>query len=435
MKPSISRPRAAHNGIAATNSARHRGVRGWGAAALTGALALAALASPGVLAAGQPTGERTDRATVPFGAQGAQQSQSTDPREGTQPEGGQAFADVPPSNPFYFNVQNIYTDGIVNGYPCGGPGEPCDIENRPYYRPGGGVTRAQMAKFTDLARKNATIDVFTANRPYAIRGSSDAVAGLGLAGRTAGAGARNANEINAGTYGYGSGTAGPTLGSIGMLGVSQNDNGAWLLSNSTSYYGLYVQRNGARFERNNPGMPGATVFVDGPLQITGGCTGCALNQIMVNTSGSELHVGDVVVLDAGAAAAAEVNGTPAAGVEVAAEAYNSGVVGVVTGGYTLGDASAPEGSAARSGGPNESVKVVAPGAYMTVATEGVVKMVKADATAGPIRTGDLLTTSGSAAGAAMKVADKAQAFGAVLGKALGNLESGTGYVPVLVTLK
>jgi hypothetical protein len=72
---------------------------------------------------------------------------------------------------------------------------------------------------------------------------------------------------------------------------------------------------------------------------------------------------------------------------------------------------------------------------MTVATEGVVKMVKADATAGPIRTGDLLTTSGSAAGAAMKVADKAQAFGAVLGKALGNLESGTGYVPVLVTLK
>ncbi|HET9494756.1 MAG TPA: S-layer homology domain-containing protein, partial [Chloroflexia bacterium] len=426
MKPSISRPRAAHNGIAASNAPRHRGVRGWGALVLTGALALAALASPGVLSAGQPSGERTDRAATQFAAPGAQEGRTADPREGAQPEGAQAFADVPESNPFYFNVQNIYNDGIVNGYPCGGPGEPCDVENRPYYRPGGSVTRAQMAKFTDLARKNATIDVYTANRPYAIRGTSDAPAGLGLAGRTGGTGTRNANEINAGTYGYGSGTSSSTVGSIGVLGVSQNDNGAWLLSNSGTYYGLYVQRNGARFERNNAGWIGATVYVDGQLQVTGGCTGCALNQIMVNTSDADLHVGDVVVLEAGAAAAAEVNGTPAAGVEAAAEAYNSGVVGVVTGGYTLGDESAAEGSAARSGGPNESVKTIAPGRYMTVATEGVVKMVKADATAAPIRTGDLLTTSGSAAGAAMKVADKAQAFGAVLGKALGNLESGTG---------
>ena len=35
----------------------------------------------------------------------------------------------------------------------------------------------------------------------------------------------------------------------------------------------------------------------------------------------------------------------------------------------------------------------------------------------------------------MKVTDKAQATGAIIGKALGDLESGTGTVPVMVTLK
>jgi hypothetical protein len=438
MKPSFSPPRARNNGLAEINAVKHRGVRGWGALVLTGAMALAALAAPAALAAGQPAVERTDRtATLQTGGQGAGQDRTGgDPRQAGQPEGGvQAFADVPPSNPFYFNVQNIYGDGIVNGYPCGGPNEPCDSLNRPYYRPGGSVTRAQMSKFTDLARKNATIDIYTNNRIYAIRGTSDSAAGLGVAGRTAGAGNRNANEINAGTYGFSSGAASATVGSVGLLGVSQNDNGAWLMSNSGTYYGLYVQRNGARFERGNAGWTGATVYVDGQLQVTGGCTGCALNQVMLNSSAADLHVGDVVVLDASAPAAADVNGTPAAGVEAAAQAYSTGVVGVVTGGYTVGDASAPEGSALRSGGPSESVKTIAPGQYMTVLTEGAVKMVKADASAASIHTGDLLTTSGTASGAAMKVADKAQAFGAVLGKALGNLESGTGYIPVLVTLK
>ena len=35
----------------------------------------------------------------------------------------------------------------------------------------------------------------------------------------------------------------------------------------------------------------------------------------------------------------------------------------------------------------------------------------------------------------MKVTDKVASIGAVLGKALGNLDSGTGYIAVLVTLK
>jgi len=59
---------------------------------------------------------------------------------------------------------------------------------------------------------------------------------------------------------------------------------------------------------------------------------------------------------------------------------------------------------------------------------------KVDAGYGPIVVGDLLTTSPTP-GHAMRAADPARAFGAVLGKALGELTSGRGLLPVLVTLQ
>jgi hypothetical protein len=59
---------------------------------------------------------------------------------------------------------------------------------------------------------------------------------------------------------------------------------------------------------------------------------------------------------------------------------------------------------------------------------------KAEAADQPIAVGDLLTTSPAAAHA-MRVTDHARAFGAVLGKAMGRLETGRGLVPVLVALQ
>jgi hypothetical protein len=59
---------------------------------------------------------------------------------------------------------------------------------------------------------------------------------------------------------------------------------------------------------------------------------------------------------------------------------------------------------------------------------------KADATAAPIRTGDLLATAPTT-GHAMRASDRERAFGAVLGKAMGALESGRGEIPVLVALQ
>ena len=59
---------------------------------------------------------------------------------------------------------------------------------------------------------------------------------------------------------------------------------------------------------------------------------------------------------------------------------------------------------------------------------------KVDADPAPIAVGDLLTTS-ERPGFAMKAADPAQAFGAVVGKALRPLRAGQGKIPILVALQ
>ena len=59
---------------------------------------------------------------------------------------------------------------------------------------------------------------------------------------------------------------------------------------------------------------------------------------------------------------------------------------------------------------------------------------KVSAENGPIKRGDLLVTS-STVGYAMKGTDRSKMLGAVVGKALGNLDSGTGVIEVLVTLQ
>jgi hypothetical protein len=59
---------------------------------------------------------------------------------------------------------------------------------------------------------------------------------------------------------------------------------------------------------------------------------------------------------------------------------------------------------------------------------------KVDVTDSPIEVGDLLTTS-STEGHAMKVSDYSKAMGSVIGKALGSMKSGTGFIPALVALQ
>jgi hypothetical protein len=77
---------------------------------------------------------------------------------------------------------------------------------------------------------------------------------------------------------------------------------------------------------------------------------------------------------------------------------------------------------------------VGTGGYISVVTLGSYKTLKVDASFGAIHAGDLLTTSPHA-GYAMKATDKVAAIGAIIGKALSDLDSGTGSIPVLVMLK
>ena len=59
----------------------------------------------------------------------------------------QTFEDVLVGSTFYVYVERIAGRGIVSGYPCGGPGEPCQPPgNQPYFRPNNPATRGQMSK-------------------------------------------------------------------------------------------------------------------------------------------------------------------------------------------------------------------------------------------------------------------------------------------------
>lgn len=59
---------------------------------------------------------------------------------------GQTFEDVAPGSTFHIYVERLAARGVMQGYPCGGAGEPCGPGNRPYFRPNAGATRGQLAK-------------------------------------------------------------------------------------------------------------------------------------------------------------------------------------------------------------------------------------------------------------------------------------------------
>lgn len=64
-----------------------------------------------------------------------------------EPPSGQFYADVPPGSRFYEWITRLTSRGVMSGYPCGTQAaEPCDSQNRPYFRPEVAVTRGQAAK-------------------------------------------------------------------------------------------------------------------------------------------------------------------------------------------------------------------------------------------------------------------------------------------------
>jgi hypothetical protein len=63
-----------------------------------------------------------------------------------EPAGAQMFEDVAPGSTFYDFIERLASRGIIGGYQCGGPVEPCGSGNLPYFRPNGNATRGQTSK-------------------------------------------------------------------------------------------------------------------------------------------------------------------------------------------------------------------------------------------------------------------------------------------------
>jgi hypothetical protein len=61
------------------------------------------------------------------------------------------FTDVPTTHQFYQWIARLYSRGLISGYPCGSTGEPCDSQNRPYFRPNANATRGQVTKIVAKA--------------------------------------------------------------------------------------------------------------------------------------------------------------------------------------------------------------------------------------------------------------------------------------------
>ncbi len=67
------------------------------------------------------------------------------------PPGPGTFEDVFPGTAFYTFVETAACHGVISGYNCSGPGEPCDPGQRPYFRQYNPATRGQISKIVYLS--------------------------------------------------------------------------------------------------------------------------------------------------------------------------------------------------------------------------------------------------------------------------------------------
>ena len=70
----------------------------------------------------------------------------------TDPQTVQMFQDVHLSSTFFDYIGRLASRGYINGYGCGGAGEPCvPPDNLPYFRPSANATRGQISKIVSSA--------------------------------------------------------------------------------------------------------------------------------------------------------------------------------------------------------------------------------------------------------------------------------------------
>ena len=236
----------------------------------------------------------------------------------------------------------------------------------------------------------------------------------------------SAASNKSGVYGYNSAAG----GGFGVYGVSNSGRGVQGVDGGPdpdNSFGVYSQGD---IYTTDDLVVMDTLFVGGLATFSGGKSGYVV-EIAQNDDTVALEVGDIVVISgAGPAVVGEI---PVIKVRRAMTGETSAVVGVVDQLYVP----APANSEAVANGEIKAESIVsnasiAPGQYMTIVTLGAFKAIKVDASYGAINPGDLLVASPNP-GYAMR-APASPKPGTIIGKALGALSSGTGVIPVMVTL-
>ena len=297
--------------------------------------------------------------------------------------------------------------------------------------------------------------------------------GLGVYGSASGSGDAIYGNANTGSGGYffssqGIGVSANAVGGNGYAGYfySAAYRGGYVKSGNSGLYSLYVDTQDGPSQGTAGLEVNGSLRAEGNLYIGGSKAGYVVDE-MQNADSVNLEAGDVVVI-ADDSSAPVLGNIPVPRVKLAARPNDTSVVGVVDQVMYVPDQATRDAyeaqrkadrdaasRAEKEGGTKERPMAniqnrisdatgtlhvddnsvsAGPGRYCSVVTLGAYKAVKTDASFGAIHAGDLLTTS-SHAGYAMRVNDKAAASGAIIGKALSSLASGTGSVTVMVTLK
>ena len=325
---------------------------------------------------------------------------------------------------------------------------------------GVGISGSSNTSDGVAGRSTSSFGIFAASGSgVGLRAVSDTGRALEAQAKTNGEGVVGQSEGGPGVLGISNtsdGVVGKSVGAIGVFGTSGTGVGIRAVSEAGRALEAQAKGNGEGVVAQSNGgdgvlgISGTGVGVhgkggklagqfEGNVAITGTCTvvgelhtGNHTCDGNIHTKGNHTVDGDIQLsgqdyaedFDVAVATAAEPGTVmvldDCGGIRMSDQAYDRRVAGVVSG---AGDYK-PAVILGRQGTTANRC---------TVALMGKVYC-RVDASEGPIAIGDLLTTSDTP-GHAMKAMDPAQAFGAVIGKALRPLAAGRGLVPILVALQ
>jgi hypothetical protein len=252
--------------------------------------------------------------------------------------------------------------------------------------------------------------------------------GYGVAGNSAGN-----DGISGGTSAAGkSGVYAHAHGAFnyGLFAESESGRGVYAIDGGTNpddSYAVYAQGD---IYGTDDLVLADSLYVGGLATFSGGKVGYVVD-IAQNDDAVSLEPGEVVVISG--VGQAVVGDIPVIKVRRATAGEAGAVVGVVDQHYRpLHTKIQPAGHAEKKVESAVDNGVISPGEYLTVVTLGAFKAIRVDAAYGAITPGSLLVAS-PRPGYAMRATSPQP--GTIIGKALGALETGTGIIPLILTLQ